>query len=235
MIVPISRERFERFYRPEIPNPDIVFQHRFENTEDKTLGFVAFHQKRESWMAVILKKRRGHYKNWRQAVALATEQEALNALLQLFGLTDRGYQETLAERALFGSPKEKVEFLALSEWKFDPGYDEATRARLDGPLTELVQAYFARAYPALQDNLRCHPTQKSALSLKRFPTDLSVSGEPVWVMAALIVEPNSEPQEFRIYVGRAEFIATEQTRIFQFWKELSRKPGVEMQITEGQF
>lgn len=104
MIGPISRERFEKRFPGGIPNPEISLRRWFENSADKTLGFVAIDREIQSWAAGILKRRHGQYQVWRQAAGLGSEREAIDVLFRLFGLTDKGYRELLAEKEFFGWP-----------------------------------------------------------------------------------------------------------------------------------
>lgn len=233
MIHSISRDRFERQYQAKIPNPEISARHWFEDTVNRILGFVAFNQSMRDWVVIILKKHRGQYRVWRHSTMIASEREALDSLLQLFGLTDRGYREALAEREFLTKPGGQMEFVAISDWAYDPSYDQATKAQLDGPLTILAQEHFAQMFPQLQMQLRNSPGQKSAVSIQAFPTSHTVLGTPVLGMFCLVIGLNAEPSEIRIYVGSKNYIEQERNLIVQHWQEIESKPGVRMQWMEG--
>jgi hypothetical protein len=224
MIGPISRERFERRFPGGIPNPAIVVQRRYENSADKTLGFVALHKETQSWAAAVLKKKRGQFEITRQATALTSEREAVDALLQLFGLTDRGYREKIAEREFFERPDDKLEFLINTQWGFDPGYDQATKDRLDAPIEALTRKYFAEFYPELLGRLEAEPEQKSACSLQAFLTPCEALGAPVLGMIYLVAGRGSDPY-LRIYVGREGFIEQAHNKVVEHLQTLANKPG----------
>ena len=234
MIGPISQERFERKFPGGVPNSDISIRRWFENSADRTLGFVAYRQKLQSWAAGILKKRKGQYEVWRQAAGLAGEREAVDALLRLFGLTDRGYRELLAEREFLGRPDGKMEFLIHAQWGFDPAYDQTTRDELDAPIEALVEKYFSQFYPELLSRLKAEPGQKSACSLQAFVTPHEVLGAPVFGMIYLVAGRDADPY-LRVYVGRQEFIEERHNKVVEHLQTLGNRPGAVMRaiLTEG--
>ena len=232
MIGPISRERFEKRYMPKIPNPDLVARHWFENTVDQTLGYVAYNQPADSWVAIVLKKRRGHFRVWRQTTSLVSEKEAIGALRHLFELTDRGYSEKSAEEEFFAKPNGKQEFMVVTDFGFDPSYDRATKAKLDAPLSAIAQKYFARIFPSLQAHLRANPGQKSAISMQGFPTPFEVGGAPVLGLFYITTD-RVRPDEIRVYAGNEGFINSKHKEVLQHWEKLKATPGIRMLTMEG--
>ena len=220
----ISQARFEKRCQSQIPSPEISPRHWFENSSDRTLGLVVFYPP-QLWGAAVFKKRRGHYQVWRQATTLSSEREAVDTLLQLFGLTNRGYREALAEREFFTEPRGRMEFLLNSSWKFDPGYTAEIKTELDAPVTAITQKCFTEIYPWLQAQLRSEPGQKSASSLQGFTTPCTAMGARVVGLFCLVVTLDG-PDEIRIVVGREAFIEAERERIVRYWNELGKKPGV---------
>jgi hypothetical protein len=233
MIGPISRARFEKRFPGGIPNPEIVLRHWFENSTDKTLGFVALNLSLQTWAAAVLKRHHGQYRVWRQTAALETEREAVDALFQLFGLTDRGYRETLAEREFFGQAGGRKEFIVHSEWGFDPGYDAETRGRLEAPIEAITQELFREIYPRLRPHLEANPGQKSTLSIQVFPTPLVALNAPVLGLFYWTAGLNTGPSQVQISVGRQSYIEAEHGRIIQHWRELGSRPGARMLVVEG--
>jgi hypothetical protein len=224
MIVRISQKRFEKRY-PSIPSPEISPRHWFENSRDKSLGLIVFYPPLESWGAAIFKKRQGCYKTWRQAAGLSTEKEALHTLLQLFGLTDRGYREALAEREFLTKPGGRMEFFLNSGWKFDPSYTAEIQDYLDAPVTRIVQQCFTEIYPELRNQLHSVPGHKRATTLQAFTTGCEAKGEAVIGLFCLVVNLDG-PDEIRVFAGSESFIKAERDKFIQYWKELENRPGV---------
>ena len=233
MIGPISRERFEKRFPGGIPNPEVSLRQWFESSAGE-LGFVAINRETQTWAAGVLRKKRGQFEITRQTAALGSEREAVDVLFQLFGLSDRGYREMLAEKEFCGKPGDRMEFLIHSQWGFDPEYNQATRDQLDAPIEALIKKYFSKFYPELLAKLEAEPEQKSACSLQAFVTPCEALGLPVLGMIYLIIGRGSDPY-LRVYAGRQEFIEQAHIQVIEHLQMLGNRPGAVMRtlIREG--
>jgi hypothetical protein len=87
-------------------------------------------------------------------------------LLQLFGLTDLGYRQMVAERDLFASPQTRASYAVVSQWCFDPGYSERDRAGTEPVIEPVLGRWFSQTYPRLSAHLAAHPAQKTTVTVE---------------------------------------------------------------------
>jgi len=132
----------------------------------------------------------------------------------------------------------------ITEWFFDPIYDQQSIDLIQGALTERISAWIRSTYEKLREHMIKHPIQKCAASWESSRTEAVIGGQTVSFLTGLICDdvpwhkptklPDSWESVFRcvVYVGPERSIVNKRREIMDQLADHFNQSGVEGYIVE---